>query len=1325
MEGLAVLGQSGSSGTPSAPEDRRRCDDLLRQARQALQNGDTPLAEAYLVQAERMNVPYRLFELGETPQKVRRDLESARQGGARPQAAPASDPAVRPAGFEGAAPLSTLPSSLPGSSLPGSSLPASSYPTTGALPVSGAESESERWLLEARLAMAKGDTRQATLLVGRAENSGQSFQGREDSPTKVRATLQKVEQLAGERARGGAVSEAYRRRHVDCLLEQAESLVRWNMLDEAERLATDARRVGVAFSPFENSPEKLLDQITDARRVGRNTAASRMTAAQPAGPLNMGPNSLPGSSLPGSSFPGSSLSSLPSTPTGSTGAGDNALHQQAQALLTQARESLGQGQWDRAERLARQAQAINPQLTENAQQIVMEVSRVRSGERPGAVVRAAYGDSSLPPSDGSDAPKSFAGKQADYQETTPPVSNDAMELFNAGELALQNNDLERARMYYEQALNLRTQLDAATVQRLQDKLQLLSRLGSVPSRPVTPVNLSIPPSPLLQQEAAAKEAIAKQLVTEVSRKEYEARNLKETDPEKALRVLQDTHKLIETSAAEANLKGTLLRRVDRSASELQSYLSETRPLRELAANNKAIKEDINRSRQYKVEVETKLAKLVDEFNRLIDEERWPEAEQVAKKAHSLSPDEPIVEQMMWQSKFVHRYQRSLQIKAQAEQGVVSALSRVDESAIPFDDGRPYQHGDIKTWEELTQRRKALDRRKQRLTDRELEIQSRLRTPVAVKFNNKSLSEVIEYLGALAEINIFLDPVGLSEEGVNTNTPVTLNLSQPVMLKSALNMILEPHHLTFVIKNEALKITSEQLGNGEVYQEVYNVADLVIPIPNFVPSGNMGLAQALNNALSSHSKMPGAGGHAPITVMASQNGGTQNAMLNPNVLAQSGAPSAGNPGFGMDTGGMGPGGLGGGVFADFDSLIDLVTSTVAPTTWDGVGGPGSVQPFPTNLSLVISQTQQVHEQIADLLEQLRRLQDLQVTIEVRFITLSDDFFERIGLDFDFDINDNTDRPFQVFGNPAPGFTPIPSTNGQPNNPARDLQDRDHYGRTVSVGLQAPGVFSADLDIPFQNGSFGLATPSFGGYQPGAGAQLGFAILSDIETFFFIEASQGDRRSNVLQAPKVTLFNGQLAFVADTSQSPFVISVIPVVGDFAAGFQPVIVVLSEGTFLTVQAVVSPDRRFVRLTLVPFFSSIGDVDTFTFQGSETTITNSASTSSQTGTDDKAGSTNNGTTTIRSGTTVQLPTFAFVTVTTTVSVPDGGTVLLGGIKRLSEGRNEFGVPILNHLPYINRLFRNVGIGREAESLMMMVTPRIIIQEEEEQLLIGGGSAP
>ncbi|MEM9186559.1 MAG: hypothetical protein AAGB00_08705, partial [Planctomycetota bacterium] len=275
------------------------------------------------------------------------------------------------------------------------------------------------------------------------------------------------------------------------------------------------------------------------------------------------------------------------------------------------------------------------------------------------------------------------------------------------------------------------------------------------------------------------------------------------------------------------------------------------------------------------------------------------------------------------------------------------------------------------------------------------------------------------------------------------------------------------------------------------------------------------------------------------------------------------------------------------------------------------------------------------------------------------------------------------------------------------------------QTVGLVQQVAGdlpVFSSDLDVPFRQGSFGVAVPQFGGFDPGQAASFGFAILSDIEAYFLISAAQGDQRTNILNAPKVTLFNGQTAFVADASQTPFVISVIPVVGEFAAAQQPVIVVLSEGTMMNIQAVVSEDRRYVRLTVVPFFSEIGDVQEFTFEGSTSTDSSSSATDAD---DDGVNEDTSGSNAeVRTGTTVQLPTFQFVSVSTTVSVPDGGTVLLGGIKRLNEGRTEAGVPLLSKVPYINRLFRNVGIGRETDSLMMMVTPRIIIQEEEEQRL-------
>ncbi len=59
-------------------------------------------------------------------------------------------------------------------------------------------------------------------------------------------------------------------------------------------------------------------------------------------------------------------------------------------------------------------------------------------------------------------------------------------------------------------------------------------------------------------------------------------------------------------------------------------------------------------------------------------------------------------------------------------------------------------------------------------------------------------------------------------------------------------------------------------------------------------------------------------------------------------------------------------------ADFDSLIELITSTVKPTSWDAVGGPGSIAPFPNNLTLTISQTEEVHEAIDALLDRLRQV-----------------------------------------------------------------------------------------------------------------------------------------------------------------------------------------------------------------------------------------------------------------------------------------------------------------------------------------------------------------
>lgn len=51
--------------------------------------------------------------------------------------------------------------------------------------------------------------------------------------------------------------------------------------------------------------------------------------------------------------------------------------------------------------------------------------------------------------------------------------------------------------------------------------------------------------------------------------------------------------------------------------------------------------------------------------------------------------------------------------------------------------------------------------------------------------------------------------------------------------------------------------------------------------------------------------------------------------------------------------------------------------------------------------------------------------------------------------------------------------------------------------------------------------------------------------------------------------------------------------------AIGFQPIVTVIPEGVSLSALAVISGDRRYVRLSVNPVFSSLTDVFTFTFAG------------------------------------------------------------------------------------------------------------------------------
>ena len=498
--------------------------------------------------------------------------------------------------------------------------------------------------------------------------------------------------------------------------------------------------------------------------------------------------------------------------------------------------------------------------------------------------------------------------------------------------------------------------------------------------------------------------------------------------------------------------------------------------------------------------------------------------------------------------------------------------------------------------------------------------------------------------------------------------------------------------------------------------------------------------------------------------------------------------------------------------DMTPLVQLIATSIAPGTWqvhDGQGGDltqsyglggafggdaggdipqrpiGAITPFFLSISLIIRHTAEVHDQVADLLRQLRRLQDLQVSIEVRFITVQDNFFEQIGVDFDFQIQSDSvgkhstfaalnpsHRSFRSRGSPAAitgtststssstststsgttggtsggtsGGTTGGTTGGTSGggttgggttgggttgggttgggttgggtaggsastvstpvyivNPARD---HTYPGNApVIVGTQGGGIanFSPNLDIPFTNTTASLIAPTFvNNYQPNAGATFGIAFLSDLEVYLFLTAAQGDTRSNVLSAPKVTTFNGAAATIVSGTLQYYVSSIQPIIGPGAVAYTPNVSAINSGVMLLVTPVVSADRRYVRMTLTPTFNTVNGFSTY---------------SAQTGAVGGSGL-GGGAATITGQ--IQLPNTTTNFITTTVTVPDGGTVLMGGVKTLTEQRIEYGVPVLSKTPLIDRLFRNVGIGRNSQSLMIMVSPHIIILEEEEERL-------
>lgn len=142
---------------------------------------------------------------------------------------------------------------------------------------------------------------------------------------------------------------------------------------------------------------------------------------------------------------------------------------------------------------------------------------------------------------------------------------------------------------------------------------------------------------------------------------------------------------------------------------------------------------------------------------------------------------------------------------------------------------------------------------------------------------------------------------------------------------------------------------------------------------------------------------------------------------------------------------------------------------------------------------------------------------QIFVETPNTTVSDSFYENLGVDFGFSLG-----------------------GGDPNGTGSRVVGLNPFGQPLG-------------QIVFSQGGAGSAIPPFGGFDPNAGARTGFAVRNGNGGGFSLglNLNQGSSRTLTTTTPGVTVQNGFGGSIFNGSVSPFVTGVVPVVGNGNGG------------------------------------------------------------------------------------------------------------------------------------------------------------------------------
>ncbi|MEW6741129.1 MAG: hypothetical protein AB1486_00070 [Planctomycetota bacterium] len=350
------------------------------------------------------------------------------------------------------------------------------------------------------------------------------------------------------------------------------------------------------------------------------------------------------------------------------------------------------------------------------------------------------------------------------------------------------------------------------------------------------------------------------------------------------------------------------------------------------------------------------------------------------------------------------------------------------------------------------------------------------------------------------------------------------------------------------------------------------------------------------------------------------------------------------------------------------IVTLIRENIAQGSWEDP----YVCEEATNNQILVIHTPEVQRQVARFLDDLRRFSSSVVTIHSRFVAITDAFIEEIGADF------------RGLGNEVGSDVVLDDlTVGLEDKTSQGL-DNEGPGADVAAGSSpAAGIFyndGSDGDIRARTENF-WQNPLGSLISTVGGGSFQFALLDDTEFNLVLNLVEKSVNATKISEPILTVYNTNRAYFTMVNEVSYIQDYDVDVANSASIANPQVGIILEGIVLDVRPTISYDRKFITLEVQTSTADlIRPIPSF-----ETTL---------------------------GGFTVpvqfQVPELETSAAFTTVTVPDGGSVIIGGLKRIRYINRRAAVPWLADIPLIGFFFEEKGVDDEVQDLVVLVRAQI-----------------